>query len=30
MFDHEKLDVYQVSLEFVAWVYARVDKLDRK
>ena len=27
MFDHEKLDVYRVSLEFVAWVYARVDKL---
>jgi four helix bundle protein len=27
MFDHEKLDVCQVSLEFVAWVYDRVDKL---
>jgi four helix bundle protein len=27
MFDHEKLDVYRVSLEFVAWVYVRVDKL---
>ena len=22
MFDHEKLDVYRVSLAFVAWVYA--------
>ncbi len=27
MFDHEKLDVYQVSLKFVAWVYHRVDRL---
>ena len=27
MFDHEKLDVYQVSLQFVAWVYERVDRL---
>ena len=27
MFDHEKLDVYQVSLQFVAWVYQRVDRL---
>jgi four helix bundle protein len=27
MFDHEKLDVYRVSLEFVAWVYARVRKM---
>ena len=26
MFDHEKLDVYRVSLEFVAWV-VRVVKL---
>ena len=23
MFDHEKLDVYRVNREFVAWVYAR-------
>ena len=21
-FDHEKLDVYQIAIEFVAWVYA--------
>jgi four helix bundle protein len=28
MFDHERLDVYQVSLQFVAWVFARIDKLD--
>jgi len=21
MFDHEKLDVYQLSLEFVAWAF---------
>ncbi|MBN1552686.1 four helix bundle protein [bacterium] len=28
MFDHEKLDIYRVSLEFVSWVYARVDKLN--
>ena len=27
MFDHEKLHVYQVSLEFVAWVFKRVDRL---
>ena len=27
MFDHEKLHVYQVSLEFVAWVFERVDRL---
>ncbi len=27
MFDHEKLDVYQVSLKFVSWVYHRVDRL---
>ena len=25
MFDHEKLDVYRVSLEFVAWVLQRAD-----
>ncbi|MEJ2690062.1 MAG: four helix bundle protein [Deltaproteobacteria bacterium] len=27
MFDHEKLDVYQVSLQFVVWVSSRVDRL---
>ncbi len=27
MFDREKLDVYQVSLQFVAWVFNRVDHL---
>jgi four helix bundle protein len=27
MFDHEKLDVYQLGLKFVAWVYQRVDRL---
>ena len=26
MFDHEKLDVYRVSLEFVGWVHARPGK----
>lgn len=26
-FDHEKLDVYQVSLQFVAWVHDRVQRL---
>lgn len=28
MFDHERLDVYEVSLEFVAWVYERIDSLN--
>lgn len=27
MFDHERLDVYQVSLQFVKWVFDRVDRL---
>jgi four helix bundle protein len=27
MFDHERLDVYKVSLEFVAWVFERADRL---
>jgi four helix bundle protein len=27
MFDHERLHVYQVSLEFVAWVFERTDRL---
>lgn len=27
MFDYERLDVYQVSLQFVAWVDHRVDRL---
>jgi four helix bundle protein len=27
MFDHEKLDVYKTSLEFIAWVYFRIEKL---
>ena len=27
MFDHERLDVYQVSLQFVAWVNERVDRM---
>ena len=27
MFDHEKLDVYQISLQFVAWVNERVSRL---
>jgi four helix bundle protein len=27
MFDHERLDVYKVSLQFVAWVFERVDRL---
>ena len=27
MFDHEKLDVYQVSLQFVAWVFERASRL---
>jgi len=26
-FDHEKLDVYRISLQFVAWVYERVDRM---
>ena len=28
MFDHERLNVYQVSLEFIAWVYERINALD--
>jgi len=27
MFDHERLHVYQASLQFVAWVFERVDRL---
>lgn len=27
MFDHEKLDVYQVSLKFVAWAYEKAKEL---
>ena len=27
MFDHEKLDVYRLSLEFVAWAYIRCRSL---
>ncbi len=27
MFDHERLDVYQVSLQFVAWVFDRINRL---
>ncbi len=27
IFDHEKLDVYQVSLQFVAWAYALAERL---
>ena len=27
MFDHERLDVYQISLQFVAWVWGRVERL---
>ncbi|MFC1852239.1 four helix bundle protein [candidate division CSSED10-310 bacterium] len=27
LFDHEKLDVYQVSLQFVLWVFERVDRM---
>ena len=27
MFDHEKLDVYRVSLQFVAWVFERVNRM---
>ncbi|HPQ40984.1 MAG TPA: four helix bundle protein [bacterium] len=27
IFDHEKLDVYNLSLEFVGWVFERVSKL---
>jgi four helix bundle protein len=26
-FDHEKLDVYKVSLQFVAWAYALAERL---
>ena len=29
MFDHEKLDAYRLSIEFVAWVSAFLDKLSR-
>jgi four helix bundle protein len=28
MFDHEKLDVYRVSVEFVAWAYHRAKSLE--
>ena len=28
MFDHEKLDVYRVSIEFVAWAYHRAKSLE--
>ncbi len=28
MFDHEKLHVYHVSLQFVSWVWKRVDHLE--
>ena len=28
MFDHEKLDVYRVSVEFVAWAYHRAKALE--
>ena len=27
MFDHEKLHVYQVSLQFVSWVFVRAHRL---
>lgn len=27
MFDHEKLDVYRISIEFVAWVHRRTTDL---
>lgn len=27
MLDHERLDVYRVSLQFVAWVFSRVDRM---
>src|SRR5262245_13536746 len=29
MFDHEKLDAYRLSIEFVAWVSAFLDELAR-
>ena len=29
MFDHEKLDAYRLSIEFVAWVNAFLDELSR-
>jgi len=29
MFDHEKLDAYRVSIEFIAWVHALLDELPR-
>jgi four helix bundle protein len=28
-FDHEKLDVYQESLQFIAWAVPLIDKLPR-
>jgi four helix bundle protein len=28
MFDHEKLDVYQISVEFVGWSYRKAKSLD--
>jgi len=27
VFDHERLHVYQTSLQFVAWVFVRIDRL---
>src|SRR5262249_24082847 len=29
MFDHEKLDAYRLSIEFIAWVGAFLDELSR-